>query len=92
MHLRGRTRPLQAKRVKFSHDRVTVKRLRNADCGMRIEKSKIQNRKSEIDQVGKPVADVIAGKMFRAKTSQADMVTFIMPCFSFRFGEENRAF
>src|SRR5690242_9057634 len=92
MHLRwplyGRCR---GSRVKFSHDRVTVKRLRNAECGMRIEKSEIQDPRSKIDESGACLRCYCRTDVSRQSIAGRHG-DFRMPCFSCRFGEGSRAF
>ena len=64
----------EGKRVRFPHDRVTVKRSRNVDLGMRIEanpKSKIYDPKS--NKSGR-LPRTMPVEMFRVKASQADTV------------------
>jgi hypothetical protein len=61
--------------VKIPHDRVTVNRIRNAECGMRIEKSKIQNPKSKIESRA-TCPERFVSWMFREKASAANTVFY----------------
>ncbi len=55
-------RPQQGKRVRFPHDRVTVRGFAICDCGFEIGVGAIENQKSKIKNVISrvPVADTIA--------------------------------